>query len=139
MHGPAARQHRGGADHALDRPVAPFGEHVGPAGLDQPGGRVLVEPGDRVHRLERGDERQTVRETVDRAPGPLAQAPRGGIAVQRHQQRGAQRPRPREVGDVAAVQQVEHAVGEHERPRRFARPTRRGGRVEDLALEVRRA
>jgi len=139
VHAPAARDHRLGADDARHRPVAALDQHVGPAGLDQRGGRVLVEPGDRIDGLERGDERHAVGEAVDGTARPLAQAAGGRIAIQGHEQHGAERARPGEIGDVSAVQQVEDAVGEHERPRRGARPARRGGRVEDLALEGRRA
>jgi len=139
MHRPAAREHGGSADDALGRPVAPLDQHLGPAGLDQPRGGVLVEPRDRVHRPERRDERHAVGQRIDRPAGALAQAPGGRIAVQRHHQRRAERPRAGEIGDMAAMQQVEHAVGEHQRARRARRPARRRVRIEDLALEVGRA
>jgi hypothetical protein len=139
VHRAAAREHLGGADDAPGRPVAALGERVRAAGLDQPRRRVLVEPGHRVHRLERRDQRHAVGERVHRPPRPLAQAPRRGIAVQRHQQRRAERARAREIGDVPAVQQVEHAVGEDEGSRRARRPARRRCGVEDLALERGRA
>jgi hypothetical protein len=139
VHRAAVREHLRGADDALRRPVASLGEHVGTAGVDQPRRRVLVEPGHRVHRREGRDQRHAVRQQVHRPPGPLAQAPRRGIAVQRDQQRRPERARPREIRDVAAVQQVEHAVGEHERARRARRPAHRVVGLEDLALERGRA
>jgi hypothetical protein len=139
VHRAAARAHLRGPHDARRRPVAAFHEHVGPAGADQTGGRVLIEPRHRVHRRERGDERHAVGERVHRPAGPLAEPPRRGIAVQRHQQRGAERARAGQVGDVAAMPEGEYPVGEHQRARRPRRPAHRVVRPEDLALEGRRA
>jgi hypothetical protein len=139
MHRAALREHLRGADDPLHRPVAALDQHVGAAGLDEPGRRVFLEPGHRVHRRERRDQRTTIRQAVDRPAGTLAQPPRGAVAVQRDEQRRAERARPREIRDVSAVQQVENAVGEHQRPRGARRPARRLVRIQDLALEFRRA
>jgi hypothetical protein len=135
VHGAAAREHAGRADDVRHRPVAAFHQHVRATGLDERGRRVVVEPGHGVHRLERRDQRHAVRQRVHRPARALAQAPHRGIAVQRHDQRRAERARARQVGHVAAVQEVEHAVGENERPRQRRRPAHRRARREDLALE----
>jgi len=50
----AARQHAAGPDDALDRPVAAFHQDLRPAGGDQRLRRVVLEPGQRVDALERG-------------------------------------------------------------------------------------
>jgi len=135
MHRAAARQHLARADDPLDRPVAAFHQHFRPAGGDQRGGGVFVEPGDGVDRLERGDQREAIRERIHGSPRPLAKAPRRGIPVQRHQQARAQRARARQIGGMAAMQDVEHAVGENQRPRQARGPARRLARSQDLALE----
>jgi hypothetical protein len=135
VHRTAAREHPGRADDLRHRPVAAFHQHVRAARLDERRRRVVVEPGDRVHRRERRDQRHAVGQRIHRPARPLAQAPYRGIAVQRHDKRGAQGARARQVGHVPAVQEVEHAIGEHERPRQRRRPARGIARREDLALE----
>jgi len=138
QHPAATRQHPRGADDALDRPVAALDQHVGARGCDQRFRRVVVEPGDRADRLERGDERQAVVKRVYRALAGLAEPPRRGIAVQRDEQRGSLASGAREIGRVATVQDVEHAVGEDERPRQRADPALELARIADLRLEGRR-
>jgi hypothetical protein len=110
MHCAAARQHLARADDARHRPVAALHQHFRPAGGDQRGGGVLVEPGHGIHRLERGHQREPILERVHRAPRPLAEAPCRRIAVQRHQQGRAQRARTRQVRGMAAMQDVECAT-----------------------------
>ena len=75
---------------------------------------------------------------VERPLGPLAEPPRRAVGVQRDEERGAERARAGEIGDVAAVQDVEHAVGEDERARERADPVLERGGVPDLRLERRR-
>src|SRR4051812_3059741 len=138
QHAPAAGENPGRAGDALDRPVAALHQHFGSAGGDERLRGVLVEPGHCAHRAERGDQRQAVGERVERPSRALAETARRGIAVQRHQQARAFGARAREVGHVPAVQDVEYAIGEHQRPRQLRQPAREPRRVADPGFEVRR-
>src|SRR5581483_2163036 len=80
--------------------------------------------------------RHPIVETVERTVLALAQATHGVIGIDRHHQRGAELPRLVEVGHVAAVQDVEHAVGEHERARQHRDAGDRFLRARDLGLEA---
>src|SRR3954469_18817124 len=120
---------------AFHRPVAALHQDLGPGGHHQRLGGVLVEPGDGIHRTERGDQGEPVFERIDRPIGALTQTPRRRIAVQRDQQRGAELSRAREVGDMAPVQNVEHAVGEDERPAELTGPVREVLGRTNLAFE----
>src|SRR6185503_10811547 len=122
----AAGEHVGRARDALHRPVAALHQDFGP---------VVVEPCDGIHRVERGDDGEPVFERVDGPLGALAQPPGGRIAVQRHEQRRAQLARAREVGHMAAMQDIEHAVGEHQRPAELTGPAREVLGRTDLAFE----
>ena len=115
MHRAAAGEGLGRADDALHRPVAALDQHVGRAFEDAGDGGVLVEPGDEVDAAEGGHHRQAVGQGVDRAVVALALAAHRGVAVEGHHQRGAEGAGLAEVGDVAPVQDVETAVGEHQR------------------------
>ena len=128
----AARAHLVGARDPIDRPVAAFHENVRPAGVDQALRRLLVEPGHCVDAGERRYDREPVLQDVERPVRAFAEAPGGGIAVERDQKRRAQLPRPRQVGDMAAVQDVENPVGEDERARQSAEPGLQAGRRVDL-------
>src|SRR5262249_22742717 len=66
---------------------------------------------------------------IDRPVVALAKPPHRAVAVDAHDERSAERRRPVEIGHVAPVQDVEDAVGEHQRPwqrcgtgREFLRP-----------------
>jgi hypothetical protein len=79
----------------------------------------LVEQRHQAHALERGEDRRAVAFVVERPVRRLAEAARRDVAVQAEHQARAARPRLRQVGDVAAVQDVEHPVGEDDRPRQL--------------------
>ena len=64
-------------DDFLSRPVTALGQDFRAQGFDERGGRVLVEPGDRVHRFQRRDQRHAVLQGIDRAAVALAQPARG--------------------------------------------------------------
>ena len=49
----AAGKHLRRTDDPLDRPVAAFDQNVGTTGFDQRGGRIFVEPGDRIDAFQR--------------------------------------------------------------------------------------
>ena len=115
MHGAAAGQGFGRPDDALGGPVAALHQHVGLAFEDAGDRGVLVEPGDEIDAAERGHHRQAVGEGVDGAVIALALAAHGGVAVEGDDHRGAERAGLAEVSDVAPVQDVETAVGEHQR------------------------
>ena len=91
------------------------------------------------HALERGQHGEPVGERVERTVGALAEAAHRSVAVQRHQQPRAERARAGEIGDMAAVQEVEHAVGEHQRPRQAGEPALERRGVVDLGFEARAA
>ena len=103
------------ADDLLDRPIAALDEDVGAAFEDAFEGRVFVEPSDEVGAFERGHHGQAVFEPIDRPVVAFAQALDRSVGVKRDDHRSPLRARLREEGDMAAVQDVKAAVGEHQR------------------------
>src|SRR2546423_2759317 len=134
QHAPAAREPLLPAGDALDRPVAAFDEHLRAAGADQRLRRVVLEPSNRADRLERRDDGHAVGEPVQRPIRAFAQAPGGGVTVEAHQQACPFGASAGEVSDVAAVQDVEDAVGEHQRALELAEPARELARIADLGF-----
>ena len=105
-------------------------------GDDQRARRVVVERHDQVDAAERGEHRHAIVERIERAVVALAEAAHRRVGVDRDGQRGAQRARLLEVGDVAAVQEVEHAVGEHPRARQRGETRERVVGARDLRGEL---
>src|SRR6266702_2566257 len=135
MHASAPAADLGRTDDRLGLPVAALGEHLGPAGEDQRERRVLVEPGDEMDRFERRDHRDAVGERIEGALLALAETLRRGIAVDRDQKRRPQGAGLGEIGDVTAMQDVEHAVGEHEWAPAGSEPRRKLLRRADFLFE----
>jgi len=129
----AAGKHVLCSGDALDRPVAALDEHLGPAGGDDLLRRVLLEPGDYAHAGERGDHRHAVGQRIERPIRAFAEPARRGIAIQRDQQARAQGTCLVEVGDMAAMQDVEDSVREDQGPAKLAE----SARVADLRFERR--
>ena len=75
--------------------------------------RVLVERHDQADRLQCGKHGEPVFERIDRPTVALAQATYRRIGVDADDERGAERARPGKIGHVAAMYDVEHAVGEN--------------------------
>ena len=105
-------------DDAVAGVVGALHEHVGRERLDQGERRVLVEQHHAVHRGERRRARgpAACSPATGRA-GALAQPADRGIGVEPDDERVALAPGRLEQLDVARVQQVEDAVGEHDRTR----------------------
>ena len=112
--------------------VAALDQHVGAAGDDQGARRVVVERHDEVDGAERGEHGHPVLEHVERALLALAEASHRGVGVDGDDQRGAEPARLLEIRDVAAMQDIEHAVGEHERTRQRGDARERIGGRRDL-------
>src|SRR6185312_15249176 len=110
-------------------------EMIRTAGEDRLDRRVLLEPGDQRHALERRDHRHAVLERVHRPVLALAEPAHGSIRIERHHERAAQRARLGEVGDMAAMQDVEYAVGEDHRALDAFRPRRELAGRADLRFE----
>jgi hypothetical protein len=72
---------------------------------------------------------------IDRAVVALAQAPHRIVGIGGDDQRRAQAAGLRQVGDMAAMQDVEAAVGEHQRPRQRSDALRQFAGRDDLGLE----
>jgi hypothetical protein len=99
------------------------------------GRQAVVEPGHRIDRLERRNDGKAVLERIHWPVAPLIQPARGGVAVEPDQQGRALRARTGKVRDVATVQDVEDAVGEHQRPLQLGDPTLQVRRRMNLGLE----
>ena len=101
-------------------------------------GVSVVERNDEVDRRERGEHGHPVGERIERTVVALAEAPHRIVGIDGDHQRRAQCARLVEIGDVAAMQHVEHAVGEHERPRQPRDALERVSRRRDLRGIARR-
>ena len=93
--------------------------------------------GDERDTLERGHDGKAILECVERAVATLAEPADRRVRVERHDERGAERARFREVSHVAAMENVEHAVGEHQRAGELLAALREFRRRADLRLESR--
>ena len=99
------------ADHLVDTIIGALHQHAGPHAFDQFERRVFLEHNDQIDRFERGQHLGAAFRRVDRPP--LALEPRGrSIAVQSDHQAVASRARFRQQLHMAAMQQVEAAIGE---------------------------
>src|SRR3954464_8893221 len=84
-----------------------------------------------------GGGAQPVGERVHRPVGSLAEAAGGAVAIQRYEQARAFSARASEIRDMAAVQEIEDAVGEDERALQPREPARNLSRIADLRFEGR--
>jgi hypothetical protein len=118
----------GGTDHLVRCPIPAFDQDIGFYQSNQRQRCIVVEPGHQVHRFERGEQRHAVGERVDRTFRTFAKASCRSIAVGGDEQTFSERARLREIARMAAVQNVEYAVAEYQRPRqlRDARSELRG-------------
>ncbi|MNC86752.1 hypothetical protein D3C83_24270 [compost metagenome] len=135
MNGAAPVLHFLRTDDRLRLPVAAFHQHLGFRGEDERERRLFLEPGDERHGLQRGGDGEPVFERVDRPVRSFTKFPGRGVGIEREQQARAQRARLREVGDVPAVEDVEHAVGEHQRPHQAGNARGEVLRTADFALK----
>ena len=94
--------------------------------------RVGVERHDEVDARKCREHRHPVVQRVERAIVALAEAPDRRVGVDGDDERCAERLRLLEIRDVAAMQQIEHAVGEDERPRQRGDAHQRVGGRGDL-------
>src|SRR5438552_12474738 len=106
--------------------VTALDDHVGMAGEHQFERRVLVERNDQAHRLKRCNHRNPILERIQRALRTLAQSSRRRVAVDPDHKRLTQPTRTIEVGNVAAMQDIEDAVGKHHRSRQRGEPAAQG-------------
>ena len=118
VHGAAPAFHFLRACDRLRLPVAAFRDHFGLERKDQIEGCFLLEPRDQAYRFEGGDDGEAVLQLVHRPLVPLAEHPCRGVGVDGGDEACSERARLSEVGDMPAVQDVEHAVGEDERARK---------------------
>src|SRR5882672_3943347 len=125
----------GGADDGFGLPIAALDQHIRPAGAYQRERGVLVEPGHEADRFESRNDGDAVGEPIDGAVVARAETPRRSVAVDRDQERRAESARIGEIGDVPPMKDVEHTVGEHQRPRARVDPRRKLLRWADLVFE----
>lgn len=114
---PAPREHFRGADDFLHWPVTALDQDVRAREQYQFQRRVIVEPSYQVNRLERSNDRQAVLKGVDGSVPGLTQASHRGIGVERNEKARAPCASLREVGYMAAMEDVEAPVGEDQGPR----------------------
>ena len=110
----------------LDAVVAALDVDVGVGKLDGLERHLVLEDDHEGDGLERGEYGGAVGLGVDRTVVALAEHLDGGVAVDGHDETAAEAAGLGEVGDVAAVQDVEDAVG-HD-----ARMRTRGGALGEL-------
>src|SRR2546427_7238616 len=116
------------------RIVRSLHEHVGAEALDQRERRLLVEQYDAVDAGEGGEQAGPLRPGHDGAVGRLPQASHRRVAVHTHDERPTLGARRFEQRHVPHVEQVEHAVREHDRTALpLAPPGRVAGRAHLLA------
>src|SRR3989449_990124 len=116
------------------RIVRSLHEHVGAEALDQRERRLLVEQYDAVDAGEGGEQAGPLRPGHDGAVRPLSQASHRRVAVHTHDERPTLGARRFEQRHVPHVEQVEHAVREHDRTTLpLAPPGRVAGRAHLLA------
>ena len=130
---PAARFDGVTPHDLIRRPVGTLHEDVGLDSADDVGRGVVVEDRNGVDAGERREDLGALVLGVDRPLGALVAAHRR-VGIESNDQQVAVRPRGLQVADVAGMQQVEHAVREHDaaaRGPRVADETREPGGVED--------
>src|SRR5690606_11972533 len=101
------------ADYLVQGVVGALCQHVGQQFGNQLARGVLLEDGHRIHAAERRDQQSPVLGGHERPARALEPAYRI-VGVDSDDERVAQGPRLVQVLDVAAVQQVEATVGEHQ-------------------------
>ena len=104
-----------GADNFFWLPVTAFDQHIGLATQYGLYWCVLVKPGDQVDHTECCDQRHTVFQRIDRPIRSLAETPNRVIGIERDDQACAQLFCLRQVGCMATMQNVEHAICEYQR------------------------
>src|SRR5438445_1233568 len=122
MHASAPTAHFGRPDYRFGFPVAALGEHLRPGGEYQRERRVLVEPRHEMDGFKGCYHRHAVGERVERTLLAFAQTLRRRVAVDCDKKRRPEGARFGEIGDVPAMQDVEHAIGEYQGPRTGAEP-----------------
>ena len=109
----AQRFHRTALGNVLLGIVGALGVHVGAEARDQRVGAVLLEHDHRVHPAHRRDQLRALRGGHHR-PARALQASHRGVGVEPDHERVAERARGLEIADVADVEEIEAAVGEHQ-------------------------
>ena len=104
MHGPNLRE-------VLGQVVAAFDVDVRPDRSDQLRWCVLVEQDRVIDDVQRADERQPVRFSVD-GTGRSFESPRAGVGVETDDENVSQSAGPAQKLHVSGMKDVEHAVGE---------------------------
>jgi len=111
---PAPRFYLGGAHDVVSSVVSALDQHVGPQRGDEGPRGVGVEQHDAVDAAERREQAGAVRARHDGAVPALPEPAHGGVAVHADHERRALGTRGLQQAHVPDVQQVEHAVGEHD-------------------------
>lgn len=117
IHLAAARQRFCRAHDILRRPIAAFHQNIGLHRFNQRGGRVVVKPSNDIHTRQRSGHGGAVGERINRPIIPFALAAHGSIGVERQNHGRAGGARLRQIGNMAAVQNIEAAIGKHQRAR----------------------
>src|SRR5690554_5377886 len=116
-------------DDIVRRPVSALHQDVRANFEDAFDRRVFIKPGHQIYAFKGGDDCKAVFEGIDRTVNTLAQTAYRSVRVERHDERTAEYTGARKIGGVAAMQNVEAAVGEYQRARNlcdaFAQVSRR--------------
>ena len=137
MHRSAPSAHFTRADDVIRSPVTALYEHVRLYCEDDIERCVLVEPRHQRDAVERRNDGSAVFEAVDRSVFAFTETLYRCIGIQRDDEAPAERARLGEVGHVAAMQDVEDAIGENEGPRKRRRASANIDRRADLVFESR--
>jgi hypothetical protein len=121
----AASLHDIAADDGVFRPIGAFDEDVGLQRRDHGVWRVFVEHDDGVDARERFENLDTLHLRRDRTAFALVGS-RRSVGIQADDQEVAERTRLLQVTQVSGMEQVEHAVREHDCFSSIARPRHEG-------------
>lgn len=109
------------ANDVLRFPVAALHQHIGLASEDEIERCVFIEFHYQADRFQRSQNRHAISLGVDRAVIAFALAFYRCIAVHADNQRCAECPRLGKVSDVAAMQNIEAAIGKYQRAWQFCK------------------
>ena len=116
-HATAPRLHDVATDDGVNGPVGAFDQNIWLNRHDQIVRRFLVEDHDGVHARQRLEDLGALGLRGERSIGPL-DVTDGSVGIQADDQRVAKPARVLKIAQMTDVEQVEHTVGEDNRPPR---------------------
>ena len=113
-----------GADDFLRRPIAAFNQMIGADGFDQCEWRVVIEWDDQRDTSQGRQDGETIIQRIDRAIAAFVQTLDRRIRVNADDETAAEQSSFFQVGDMAAMQDIEATVGENQGPGNHREPRR---------------